>query len=146
MMVHKNKRSLWSITLPGYLDQRSKRFSKSHRRNAANQRLVWWNSYFCSNCFWRLGIGSNSWYLREAPSVASFLLRRLKQLLSASVANSRLLNMKLHFVIGESYLTLSEVSMKEQGQRRLQTRKQSRRPRLTPGWLHINCKRMSKIL
>ena len=35
--------------------------------------------------------------------------------------------MKLHFVIGESHLTLSEVSMREQGRRRLQTRKESRR-------------------
>ena len=40
------------------------------------------------------------------------------------------LNMKLHFAIGESHLTLSEVSLREQGQRRLQTRKDSHRPPL----------------
>ena len=44
-------------------------------------------------------------------------------------------------MIGESHLTLSEVSVKEQGQRRFkQTRKQSQNR------LHINCKRVSKIV
>ena len=40
------------------------------------------------------------------------------------------LNMQLHFAIGESHLTLSEVSMREQGQRRSQTRIERRRPQL----------------
>ena len=40
-----------------------------------------------------------------------------------SVSLLETLNMKLHLAIGESHLTLSELSMREQGQRRLQTRK-----------------------
>ena len=57
------------------------------------------------------------------------------------------LNMKHHFVLGESHLTLSEVSVREQGQRRFkQTRKESRRPPLAQDRLHINCKRVSKIV
>ena len=55
--------------------------------------------------------------------------------------------MKLHFVIGESQLTLSEVSMRQQGQRRFkQTRKESRRPPLAQDRLHINCNHVSKIV
>ena len=46
------------------------------------------------------------------------------------------------FVISESHLTPSEVSMREQGQRRLQARKEW--PRTDS--IHINCKRVRKIV
>ena len=42
-------------------------------------------------------------------------------------------------------LISSEVSMREQGQRRLQARKESCQPPLAQDQVHINCKRVSKI-
>ena len=44
-------------------------------------------------------------------------------------------------------ISRSEVSMREQlVQRRLQARKESRRPPLAQDWLHIKCNRESKIV
>ena len=42
------------------------------------------------------------------------------------------------FAISEPHLTLSEVSMREQGQRRLQARKESRRPPLAQPTLTVS--------
>ena len=51
----------------------------------------------------------------EAPSVASFWSCQAASLRFSDELET--LNMKLHFVIGESHLTLSDVSMREQGEK-----------------------------